>query len=218
MLFRSYYQTIFNNNGTMPIYVIGGSPADGGPGILVSRTSNDPLYLANTTGDGEDFVSGWTNQNIAQILSPYFYGGVTVTYSGGTGYANSTPFTSTGGGPYCHVTGYMTASGGVPNGIETSWGAPFPATATYNGIGAGCNNPASPPTIVLTAPTGTGVTLTAVPTVTLNCYGTAACTNQYTVWPNVWSVQPSGTGTAPVFTMFQNSLIDPPVSGQPRPY
>jgi len=153
--------------------------------------------------------------NLAQVLSPYFYGGVTVAYSGGTGYATSTPFTSTGGGTYCHVAGIMTASGGVPNGIETSWGESFPSTSTYNGIGYGCM---SPPTLVLTNPTGAGVTLTATTTLTVTCYGPSGCTNQYVVWPNQYAQTPSGSGTAPVFTWFQNSLMDPPPNGAPRPY
>jgi hypothetical protein len=121
-------QTLLADNGSLPIYIFGGTPAQGGPGILASRTSNDPLYLAAANMSVGDAVSGWTNLNLSQVLTPYFYGGVTVTYSGGTGYANSTPFTSIGGGAYCHVTGIMTASGGVPNGIETSWGRSFPST------------------------------------------------------------------------------------------
>jgi hypothetical protein len=164
---------------------------------------------------GGDAVAGYTQLNLAQVLSPYFLGGVTVSYSGGTGYANSTPFTSTGGGTYCHVTGIMTASGGVPNGIETSWGASFPPTLTYNGLGYGCT---SAPTIVLTAPTGTGVTLTASNPLIPTCYGTAGCVDQYVLWPNTYSVQSSGTTTAPVFAWFENSLMDPPTNGVPRTY
>jgi hypothetical protein len=208
-------QTVLNDNGSLPIYMFGGSPAQGGPGILVSRTANDPLYMAATEMSIGDAVSGWTNMNLAQVLSPYFYGGVTVTYSGGTGYANATPFTSTGGGTSCHVTGIMTASGGVPNGIETSWGESFPATSTYNGLGYGCM---SAPTIVLTAPSGTGVTLTSSTTLIPTCYGTAGCSGEYVVWPSQWAQAPAGLGTAPVFTWFQNSLMDPPVNGAPRTY
>jgi hypothetical protein len=208
-------QTVLNDNGSLPIYMFGGSPAQGGPGILVSRTANDPLYMVATEMSVGDAVSGWTNLNLAQVLTPYFYGGVTVTYSGGTGYANSTPFTSTGGGTYCHVTGIMTASGGVPNGIETSWGESFPATSTYNGLGYGCT---SAPTIVLTAPAGTGVALTSSTTLIPTCYGTAGCSAEYVAWPSQWAQAPAGAGTAPVFTWFQNSLMDPPVNGTPRTY
>lgn len=213
----TYYQTIYNNNGTMPIYIFGGSPSLGGPGILVARTSLDPLWqAANVLGTG-DTVSGYTNLNIAQIISPYFYGGVTVTYSGGTGYANATPFTSTGGGTYCHVTGIMTASGGVPNGIETYFSEPF--SSTNNGIGYGCINPASPPRLNLVGATGTGVTLTAVPTLTPTCYGTPGCADQYVAVPNLFSAGvTSGTTVSPVFTWFQNSLMDPPANGAPRTY
>jgi hypothetical protein len=209
------FQTLLADNGSLPIYMFGGTPAPGGPGVLASRTSNDPLYLVASEMSGGDAVSGWTNQNLAQVITPYFYGGVTVTYNGGTGYANSTPFTSTGGGAYCHVTGIMTASGGVPNGIETSWGMSFPSTSTYNGLGYGCT---SAPTLVLTNPTGTGVTLTATTTLTVTCYGPSGCTNQYVVSPNQYAQPPGGVWTAPVFTWFQNSLIDPPVNGPPRTY
>jgi hypothetical protein len=211
----TYYTTIYNDNGTMPIYIFGGAPQAGGPGILASRTSNDPLYLAASNMSGGDTILGYTQLNLAQVLTPYFYGGVTVTYSSGTGYANSTPFTSTGGGTYCHVTGIMTASGGVPNGIETSWGTSFPASTTYSGLGYGCT---SAPTLVLTSPTGTGVTLTATTTLIPTCYGTSGCVDQYVVWPNQWSQQVGGTWTAPIFTMFQNSLMDPPANGAPRLY
>ena len=211
------YATIWNNNGTMPIYIFGGTPSTGGPGIEASRTSNDPLYL-NAANQATDYISGYTQLNLAQVLSPYFYGGVTITYSGGTGYANSTPFTSTGGGPYCHVTGIMTASGGVPNGINTYFNNPFPASTTYNGLGYGCFSNTSPPTIVLTAPTGTGVTLTATPGVVPTCYGTSGCVDQYVLYPNLWSVPQSTVGVGQVFSWFQNSLMDPPPNGAPRPY
>jgi hypothetical protein len=60
---------------------------------------------------------------------------------GGTGYAASTPFTSTGGGTGCSIVGTMTASGGVPNNLTTTQDS------------GACT---SAPTIVLTAPTGTG--------------------------------------------------------------
>jgi hypothetical protein len=203
------YTTIWTHNGNLPIYMLGGTPQPGGPGILVSRPPNDPLYMAAIATGGKDTISGWTNLNLSQVITPMFWGGVTISYSGGTGYANSTPFTSTGGGADCHVTGIMTASGGVPNGIETYWGESFPASSTYNGIGYGCT---SPPTIVLTTPTGTGVTLTASTTYAVTCYGSSGCNNQYVVWPNVYSAQIGGVGIEPIFQWFQNSLIDPPVN------
>jgi hypothetical protein len=213
-------QVLFANNGAMPVYVWGGTPAPSGPGIFASRTAPDPMYLAMTmAANHSDMISGWTNQNLAQVISPYFFGGVVVTYSGGTGYASSTPFSSTGGGPYCHVTGIMTASGGVPNGISTSWGVPFPATTQYNGIGYGCT---SNPTLVLKNPTGTGVTLNAFTTqfcmtVTVSDpsntwdinFNTATCSNHYMEEPNQYAVPVGNGSTAPIFQWFQNSLIDP---------
>lgn len=204
---------LLNNNGPQALDFFGGTPAPGGPGIFVSRTSNDPLYKA-AVGTGQDTISGWTNLNVAQILSPYFWGGVLISYSGGTGYANQTPFTSTGGGPYCHVTGIMTASGGVPNGIDTAWGTPLPASTAYNGLGYGCT---SAPTITLTSPTGTGVTLTASTTIIPSNYEGGA--NQFVVYPSQWAQTSNSTSdNAPVFTWFQNSLMDPPTNGTPRSY
>jgi hypothetical protein len=202
-------QTLFSNNGDMPVYVLEGTPAPSGPGILSSRAAPDPMYLAVAGGGGgSDEVSGWTDLNLAQVISPYFLGGAVVTYSGGTGYANSTPFGSTGGGPYCHVTGIMTASGGVPNGIATSWGAPLQATV-WNGLGYGCT---SNPTLVLESPTGAGVTLIAstthvcAPSIWYVSANTATCSNIFLEFPSQYA-QPGANGS--IFQMFQNSLIDP---------
>ena len=141
-------------------------------------------------------------------------------YSGGTGYADRTPFTSTGGGANCAVNGIMTASGGVPNGIETSWGAPQPLESPDSvvvGMGSGCT---SAPTLVLTGPTGTGVTLTAYPTTvcgtgtvsgTTYSFTSATCSNQYfvpfTQWANV--------GMPLIYNWFLNALSDPPTNGRP---
>ncbi len=59
---------------------------------------------------------------------------------GGHGYADTTAFTSTGGGPKCSLTGTMTAINGTPSTLQFS-------------SNSGCT---SQPTIVLTAPTGEG--------------------------------------------------------------
>ncbi len=207
-LTQNDYTTIWANNGNLPIYVIGGTPQNGGPGIFESRTPADPLYMA-AVANKQDTISGWTNQNLAQVLSPMFWGGVIISNSGGTGYADYTPFTATGGGANCHVNGIMTASGGVPNGIQTYWGVSFPSSSIYNGIGYGCT---SPPTIVLTDPIGTGVTLTASTTFAATCYWSSGCKNVYSVWPNVYANPVNQGGMAPIFEWFQNSLIDPPVN------
>jgi hypothetical protein len=202
-------QTIFSNVGSMPVYVLEGTPSPSGPGILASRNAPDPMYLAVAGGGGgSDEISGWTDLNLAQVISPYFLGGAVVTYSGGTGYANSTPFGSTGGGPNCRVTGIMTASGGVPNGIATSWGAPLQATV-WNGLGYGCT---SNPTLVLESPTGAGVTLIAstthvcAPSIWYVSANTATCSNIFLEFPSQYA-QPGANGS--IFQMFQNSLIDP---------
>lgn len=276
---------LLNNNGGQYLQVMGGTPASGGPGIEVSRTVLDPLYTAaiNTSGDT---VAGWTNMQIAQLLSPYFFGGVLLSGTGGTGYAAQTNFTSTGGGPSCNVRGYFLSSSGVPNGTNfyNAWGgSAITGSSMYDGIGYGCT-PAvftgtgsgtsltvsavafgvitvgdtlsgagvptgtsitgqvsgttgglgvyttsvattasaatltRTPTIVLTSPTGTGFAITAALTFTPEGYG-GNNTNQFRVSPSAWAQSSSvGTGNAPVFTWFQNSLMDPPTTGAPRPY
>ncbi len=213
-------QFLLANNGATPVYFNEGTPASSGPGSLDTRTINDPFYLAMLAqyeGSGETSRPGWQTQQLAQVISPYFWGGVQVTYRGGVGYADATPFASTGGGPYCNVQGILTAKGGVPNGIETSWGETLPSS--WEGLGYGCT---SAPTLVLTNPTGTGVTLTAYPTqfcmsVSVGQSGgvwtenstTAKCSNQYTEMPSQYAVPPGNSTTAPIFQWFQNSLIDP---------
>ncbi|HSY36825.1 MAG TPA: hypothetical protein VK814_13805 [Acidobacteriaceae bacterium] len=266
------YLSLLNNTGNYPIYFEGGSPNPGGPGIYVSRTALDPLRQA-AVGTTQDTVQGWTNQNLAQVISPYFQGGETITLSGGTGYASATAFTSVGGGPSCNTTGYMLSTSGVPSSVVTPWYAPVPSS--YGGTGYGCTpavftatgNGANltvsavtlgtitigdtisgtgiptgtkivsqtsgmtggagvyvtsvattasastvtrTPTIVLTSPTGTGVTMTVSNGIFIKSYeGTA--TASYAVYPNMWSTQP-------LFTWFQNSLMDAPTTGTPRPY
>jgi hypothetical protein len=74
------------------------------------------------------------------------------------------------------------------------------------------------PTIVLTNPTGTGVTLTPALGVFLNNYS-AGATNTWTVWPNQYDQNPGGgtsPTTAPIFSWFTNSLMNPPTNGAPR--
>jgi hypothetical protein len=213
-------QYLLANNGATPVYFMGGTPASTGPGPMYTRTSNDPLYLLVLTQyetSGETTRPGWNTQQLAQLISPYFWGGVQVTFRGGTGYADATQFTSTGGGPYCNVQGIMTATGGVPNGVESSWGQAL--TNSWSSIGYGCT---SAPTLVLTAPTGTGVTLNAYPTqfcmtdsVTgsgsawADNYTTAECSNQYAEQPSQFGWPAGNRLTAPIFQWFQNSLIDP---------
>ena len=135
----SYYLAVLNNIGSNPIYFEGGSPAVGGPGTIASRTAMDPFYQAayqmGTAGSGET-VYGWTNQSLAQLLTPYFLGGVQITLNGGTGYAAYTPFTSLGGGPNCVVTGLMKSTSGVPSSTATPWNSSI--ATTYSGLGYGC--------------------------------------------------------------------------------
>jgi Concanavalin A-like lectin/glucanases superfamily len=279
----SSYTSLFNNMGAsnnLPIFFEGGSPIEAGPGILAGRLVTDPMR-ASSVAQGSDQSQGWTNQNVAQLLSPYFQGGVQIAYSGGTGYASNTPFTSVGGGQFCNVTGYMISSGGVPSSTYSYLYSSI--SSTYNGAGYGCSPAvftatgsgtnltvsaitccnlstigADPPilsigdtisgtgipagttivsqtsgptggpgvyvssvattasastvtrepTILLTSPTGTGVTMTVVMGTHIVSYA-GSSTATYIVWPNVGSFQP-------LFQYFQNSLMDPVTTGATR--
>jgi hypothetical protein len=213
-------QYVFSHLDGMPTYQVGGTPQGYGQGLAYTRTAKDPMYLACAAAGGSCSRSGWGQYALTSLFTSYFTNGVFVGYSGGTGYANRTLFTSTGGGANCVVNGIMTASGGVPNGIETSWGAPQPllsSDALDVGMGSGCT---SAPTLVLTSPTGTGVTLTAYPTTVCGTgtvsgstysFSSATCSNQYfvpfTQWANV--------GMPLIYNWFLNSLSDPPTNGRP---
>ena len=213
-------QYVFSHLDGMPTYQVGGTPQGYGQGLAYTRTAKDPMYLACAAAGGSCGRAGWGQYALASLFTSYFTNGVAVGYSGGTGYANRTLFTSTGGGANCVVNGIMTASGGVPNGIETSWGASQPLESTDSmvvGMGSGCT---SAPTLVLTSPTGTGVTLTAYPltvcgtgTVSGSTYSfsSATCSNQYfvpfTQWANV--------GMPLIYNWFLNALSDPPTNGRP---
>jgi hypothetical protein len=124
-----------------------------------------------------------------------------------------------GGGANCQGSGIMTASSGVPNGIQFSWGVT--AVGAYSGVGSGCM---SAPTVNLTGATGTGVTLTATPTPcgeytesggVVQAYVTTACANQY-ITPGSFHTNQTPVSGA-VMTWFINSLVDPPPVGRPHP-
>jgi hypothetical protein len=211
-------QYVLNNHGSMPLFHWGGTPQSSGPGVFYSRTGKDPMYLVDTSY-GSDVRAAYDSLPMTQLASNDFYGGVQIWFSGGTGYANQTYFTSTGGGAGCTVQGIMTASGGVPNGIETLWGVG--AAGTTQGIGYGCVNPSNMPSIVLTSPTGTGVTFTVYPTNVCGTYtitsstastlSSTPCSDEYFIPFSQLAVSEN----APVLTWFLNSLIDPPPTGRP---
>jgi hypothetical protein len=208
-------QYVVSHNGSLPIYWYGGAPQASGPGILATRNAKDPMFLMATTY-GSDSRQAFDSLPTASFLSSAFSAGVTIAITGsGTGYANSTAFTSTGGGPNCVVTGTMVSAGGVPASITY----PNPTYPTYFGVGSGCS---SAPTIVLTGATGTGVVLTATAlnvcgTVTITgasagSTSTATCSNHYFVNPT----NATSGGSPPILTWFLNSLIDPPPNGTAR--
>ena len=87
------------------------------------------------------------------------------------------------------------------------------------GLGFGCT---SAPTLVLTSPTGTGVTLTAYlakvcgtasfsGSPLVQSFTTGTCSNHYVSPMSVTANQ----GQTPIFQWFLNSLIDPPPNGRP---
>ncbi len=128
--------------------------------IVVTDSGTGASGMYNTTSALDIYVNGLDKNTGAIAETPFTtsynagFGSAIVTYSGGgTGYANSTAFTSSGGGANCNIAGHMTASGGVPNGI-------LPDTYDYGCTGA--------PTLTLTSPTGTGTTLTAAVGTSMN--------------------------------------------------
>jgi len=150
----SYYTALLNNMGNYPIYFEGGSPIEGGPGIFVARTALDPMYLA-AVGNTEDTSQGWTNQELGQLITPYFLGGINIGLSGGTGYAQFTVLAASGTPAYCVVNGYMVSSSGVPSSIVDIGGEGV--GSTYSGLGHGCN-----PVVFTATGVGTNLTVSAV--------------------------------------------------------
>jgi hypothetical protein len=198
-------QYVVQHNAKLPIYWFGGIPQSSGPGILETRESPDPVYVfANHLGT--DTRQAYDSLAVAPLLSSAFSGGVTIAIGGtGHGYEDITPFTSSGGGPFCSVTGYMTSVGGVPSTIHYD-------ASVYAGAGWGCS---SAPSIVLATATGSGAILTASPT--------AACGTVSIAGPHSGSTSDSNCsqhyflpysaladpGATPIFNWFINSLIDP---------
>lgn len=216
-------QYVTTNNGATPLIWVGGTPMSAGPGVFATRVSNDPMYLFLLSG-GIDTRQCYDCMSVLAAVSSLFTGGVQIGFSGGTGYATSTAFTLSGGGKTCQGSGYLTASGGVPNGIEYSWGATGYEQSA--GLGSGCS---SAPTVVLSGSTGTGVTLSAYPalvcgtdSVTLtgstwsDSFNTATCSNHYMTPGSFNTSQTPQSGA--VMTWFINSLVDSPTNGKPRVY
>jgi hypothetical protein len=213
-------QQVINNNGIEPIYWTGGIPANSGPGMFSTRTSKDPIYLEAVT-HASDARHCFDCMAVTELLTNYFVGGVELGVSGGTGYANATAFTSTGGGTGCSVTGFMLASAGVPSGtFQYSWGANVQTAA---GIGAQC---LTAPTIVLTAPTGVNALVTAYPTsvcgtftitsTTVGNVTSASCSHHYFQPMTISVYEPGGTVAGAAFKWFTNALLNPSPVGQPR--
>jgi hypothetical protein len=207
-------QYVVAHNGTLPIYWTGGTPQNAGPGVFVTRTGNDPMLLL-TTSVGSDSRTCWDCLAVEAAVTGTFYEGVKVGYSGGSGYADSTPFTFSGGGPDCQGSGLMTATAGIPNGVQYSWGGS--TVGSYTGIGNGCT---SAPSINLVGATGTGVNLKASPELVCgsdivgqtggvwsDSFSTQTCSNQYFSPMSMLASQSSMSGA--VMTWFINSLVDP---------
>jgi hypothetical protein len=209
--------TVVSNNQTMPIIWVGGTPMSGGPGALSTRTANDPLWLFFNSL-GSDVRQCYDCLTLEAAVSSYFNFGVSMTASGGTGYANLTPFTlsGTGANVNCHGAGYLTASSGVLAGVEFQWGSS--AVGVASGVGSGC---ITTPTVTLTGSTGTGGSITATPTpcgtnvvsggVPSNIYSTATCTNEYMTQGSFNTNQSPVSGA--MMTWLINSWVDPAMPG-----
>jgi hypothetical protein len=158
--------------------------------------------LNSTSGVPASVTTSATNNYGCTAVPTLAVAPYVVSLSGsGTGYATSTAFTSTGGGTGCAITGTMASSGGVP------------ASVTVLTDTQACT---SAPTIVLTAPTGTGATLTAVTTpgsgVTLTATATGNSLSTSSVAPlyiaGAWSAVGSSSvwsATAPMVGSDTNS-------------
>jgi hypothetical protein len=118
---------------------------DNGTGNNSSSTSSNALslYVNGLQVGASNQVPGSTFTNSYAVG----FGGVVFGVSGGTGYANTTAFTSTGGGPNCVVAGTFASTSGVPQA------GGFNASADY-----GCT---SLPTLTMISPTGVGAALAA---------------------------------------------------------
>jgi hypothetical protein len=198
---------IVENNQTMPMVWIGGTPMPAGPGVLATRATDDPMYLFASYVGG-DVRQCYDCLMVEAAVSSLFDFGVQVSYSGGSGYADSTPFTLSEGGPNCQGSGFLSAKGGVPNGIQFSWGQPQGGAT----IGSGC---ISAPSVNLIGATGNGVTLTATPVscgkITINggvsTFSTTSCANQF-ISSGTFNTNQSPVSGA-VMTWAINSLVDP---------
>jgi len=211
------------NNASFVFNFIQGFPLQTGQGIAQSRTSKDPMFLFSTIWGTR---SGFDTLAFFPIVMNQFYDSITVTESGGTGYANFTPIDQTGGGTNCPTQlGWLHATGGVPDLVTFEGG--LDSNTTYNGaylgLAGGCT---SLPTLSLPGATGTGVTLTPYlnnfcGTVSVTIVGgtgtinstSSSCSHHNFLIGNQNSIP---TGEAPWFAWLANALMNPPPVGQPR--
>ena len=153
----------FVRNSPGPISTAGGPPGGANGGVCTldgfDAMPNGGNYDILITDDGTGamvangasalnmYINGLNSPNlpVAAVVnsSNGGFGYAVVNVSGGTGYAASTSFSSTGGGANCIVNGSMTSTSGVPTSLSLN--------------SHGCT---SAPSIVLTAPTGTGAVFT----------------------------------------------------------
>ena len=214
--------TVVANNQTMPIIWVGGTPMNGGPGALYTRTASDPLWMWFNSVH-TDVRQCYDCLTLQAAVSSYFTFGVSMTATGGTGYAAMTPFTlsGTGANSNCHGSGYLTASSGVLNGVEFSWGGN--AVGSFSGVGSGC---VTTPVVTLTGSTGTGGTISAVPTpcgkyavaggIPGSYSATGSCANQYMTAGSFNTNQSPISGA--MMTWLINSWVDPvPIGAAKQP-
>lgn len=217
-------QYVLTHNGSMPIMFIAGNPSATGQDLPESRTGKDPLYLY---GVAQGYRAGWDTLAFLSIITNTFTNGLNVAVSGGTGYANLTPVTQTGGGAGCPTQiGWLQSASGVPSAVLTQGGANSASPVGGGGYSGTAQSCTSLPTLSLPGATGTGVTLT--PSLTTLCgtititigspnttfaMSSATCSNHYFVLASQVSV---ASQESPWFSWFANGLMDPPPQGQPR--
>lgn len=219
---------VYTNNGATPVYYLAGTPQNTGGVALFSRTSKDPYYLFTTVYN--DNRPGWDTANMVQAVTSRFVSGIMVATSGGTGYATWTGISASGGGSGCAsgLIGYMHATGGVPDDIQTLSGQSINAASfsVYSGLGYNCT---SLPTLSLVAPTGSGVTLTRylnsfcvilTDTGIVSGSSTFTMNDQSSCAANQYSINPAPTAAVitdmPIFSYFTTNLIAPPPVPAPK--
>ncbi len=109
----SYAQNVYVKASTQPTPGVM-------PGTIGTWVSINNSAVSNLNGTPNRTQKFPADNNGLQNVEAFGNGSVTVYFAGGTGYADTTPFTSTGGGTACTVAGTVASTAGVPSSISYS--------------------------------------------------------------------------------------------------